>query len=58
MPSGAVHDAQVMAPLVETGMIFVPSRAGRSHCPEEFTESEHIENGANVLLDAVLTLVS
>jgi allantoate deiminase len=58
MPSGAVHDAQVLAPLVETAMIFVPSRGGRSHCPEEFTESAHIENGANVLLDAVLTLVS
>lgn len=57
MPSGAVHDAQVIASFVDTGMIFVPSRAGRSHCPEEFTEPAQIENGANVLLDAVLDLV-
>jgi allantoate deiminase len=58
MSSGAVHDAQVLAPLVETAMIFVPSRGGRSHCPEEFTEPAQIENGANVLLDVVLALVN
>jgi hydantoinase/carbamoylase family amidase len=56
MPSGAVHDAQVMARLVATGMIFVPSHGGRSHCPEEYTAPAQIEQGANVLLDAVLAL--
>ncbi len=56
MPSGAVHDAQALAPLVETAMIFVPSRGGRSHCPEEYTEASQIEQGANVLLDTVLEL--
>ncbi len=56
MPSGAVHDAQVMARLVDTGMIFIPSRGGRSHCPEEYTEPAQVEQGANVLLDAVLAL--
>jgi allantoate deiminase len=56
MPSGAVHDAQVMARLVDTGMIFIPSRGGRSHCPEEYSEPAQVEQGANVLLDAVLAL--
>jgi allantoate deiminase len=56
MPSGAVHDAQVMARLVDTGMIFIPSRGGRSHCPEEYSEPEQVEQGVNVLLEAVLTL--
>jgi allantoate deiminase len=56
MPSGAVHDAQVMAPLVDTGMIFIPSRGGRSHCPEEYSEPAQVEQGANVLLDAVMVL--
>jgi hydantoinase/carbamoylase family amidase len=56
MPSGAVHDAQVMAPLVDTGMIFIPSRGGRSHCPEEYSEPAQVAQGANVLLDAVMAL--
>jgi allantoate deiminase len=56
MASGAVHDAQVMARLVDTGMIFIPSRAGRSHCPEEYTEPAQVEQGVNVLLDAVVAL--
>jgi allantoate deiminase len=56
MPSGAVHDAQVMAPLVDTGMIFIPSRGGRSHCPEEYSEPAQVEHGVYVLLDAVMAL--
>jgi allantoate deiminase len=56
MPSGAVHDAQVMAGVTDVGMIFVPSRDGRSHCPEEFTGPGDIERGASVLLDVVLGL--
>ncbi len=56
MPSGAVHDAQIMASVTDVGMIFVPSREGRSHCPEEFTAPPDIERGGNVLLDAVLAL--
>jgi N-carbamoyl-L-amino-acid hydrolase len=54
MPSGAGHDAQNMATLAPTGMIFVPSRDGRSHSPAEHTDWDDIENGANVLL-ATLT---
>ena len=56
MPSGAVHDAQVMARLVDTGMIFIPSRGGRSHCPEEYSEPAQVEQGVNVLLEAVVAL--
>jgi beta-ureidopropionase / N-carbamoyl-L-amino-acid hydrolase len=48
--SGAGHDAQYMAAIAPTGMIFVPSRAGRSHCEEEFTALDDIEHGANALL--------
>jgi N-carbamoyl-L-amino-acid hydrolase len=39
-----------MAAICPTGMIFVPSRAGRSHCEEEFTALDDIEHGANTLL--------
>jgi N-carbamoyl-L-amino-acid hydrolase len=56
MPSGAAHDAQVMARLAPTGMIFVPSVGGRSHSPAEWTHWEDIEVGANVLLRTVLRL--
>jgi len=56
MLSGAGHDAQYMAALCPTGMVFVPSRAGRSHCEEEFTSVDDIEHGANVLFLACATL--
>lgn len=49
MPSGAGHDSQLMAQHVRTGMIFVPSVDGRSHCPEEFTSAEDCARGASVL---------
>jgi N-carbamoyl-L-amino-acid hydrolase len=54
--SGAGHDAQYMAAIGPTGMIFVPSRNGRSHCEEEFTPVDDIEHGANTLLLAALEL--
>ena len=56
LPSGAVHESQNMAGLAPTGMIFVPSIDGRSHCPEENTAWADVENGANVLLDTLLAL--
>ncbi len=56
MPSGAGHDAQSIAPLAPIGMIFVPSRDGISHAPDEFTSPGDIENGANVLLRTLLKL--
>jgi len=54
--SGAGHDAQYMAVIGPAGMVFVPSRDGRSHCEEEFTEIHDIEYGANTLLLAALDL--
>lgn len=56
LPSGAGHDAQVMAALAPTAMIFVPSCGGRSHCPQEWTSWQDIEQGSNVLLQTVLEL--
>ncbi|MBI3455688.1 MAG: Zn-dependent hydrolase [Candidatus Rokubacteria bacterium] len=58
MLSGAGHDAQHMAGICPTGMVFVPSIAGKSHCEEEATHFDDIEHGANVLLDAALALAS
>ena len=56
MLSGAGHDAQHMASLCPTGMVFVPSIAGKSHCEEEATHFDDVEHGANVLLHAALHL--
>ena len=56
LPSGAGHDAVQMARLGPIGMIFAPSRDGRSHCPEEWTKPEHVEAGAAVLLASLLEL--
>ena len=57
MISGASHDAQFLSPFCPAVMIFVPSKGGRSHCPEEWTEAKDLENGCNVLLHSVLELV-
>lgn len=56
MPSGAGHDAQDMAQITPTGMIFVPSVHGISHAPEEFTHPRDMANGADVLLQTVLAI--
>lgn len=56
MPSGAGHDAQMMARLCDTGMIFVPSVNGLSHNVKEFTKPEDIAAGANILLQMVMEL--
>ncbi len=56
MISGAVHDASIIAEFTDVGMIFVPSKNGRSHCPEEYTEIKEIEIAANILLESVIEL--
>ena len=53
MPSGAGHDAQMMAAVCPSAMIFVPSEGGISHNIREFTPADAIEKGANVLLRVV-----
>jgi allantoate deiminase len=58
MPSGAGHDAMVLATHVPAAMLFVPSRAGVSHSPEEYTAPELCELGARVLTRAVSSLVA
>ena len=56
LPSGAGHDAQMMARLCPAGMIFVPSVGGLSHNVREYTKPEHLEAGAAALLHAILRL--
>jgi N-carbamoyl-L-amino-acid hydrolase len=58
LPSGAGHDAQMLARVCPSGMIFVPSVAGISHNPAEHTKPEHLVAGADVLLHVVLALAS
>lgn len=56
MNSGAVHDSCMLAPIVPTGMIFIPSRGGRSHVPEEYTSPEEIAKGTSLLAEVLLEL--
>ena len=56
MPSGAGHDAQDLARITPTGMIFVPSVGGISHSPKEFTSATDMANGATVLYHSVLAV--
>ena len=56
LPSGAGHDAQEMARLGPIGMIFIPSKNGISHSPQEYSSPEDIANGANVLLQTILRI--
>ena len=58
MPSGAGHDAMVLAHHVPAAMLFVPSRGGISHSPDEYTPQEQCELGSRVLTRAVCALVS
>jgi len=56
MSSGAGHDAQFMARVAPTAMIFVPSIGSVSHSPAEWTDLQDIEKGANLMLHTVLEL--
>jgi beta-ureidopropionase / N-carbamoyl-L-amino-acid hydrolase len=58
LPSGAGHDAQMLARVCPTGMVFVPSRAGVSHNPAEYTSPEHLAAGTQVLADVMLELAA
>jgi hydantoinase/carbamoylase family amidase len=49
MTSGAYHDAMIMAAAVPVGMVFVPSRGGVSHHPDEYTAPEQLDAGVAVL---------
>jgi N-carbamoyl-L-amino-acid hydrolase len=56
LPSHAGHDTNQMAKFAPVGMLFVPSRDGRSHCPEEWTDPGDVVFGARALLASVLQL--
>ncbi len=56
LSSGAGHDAMNFADVCPTAMIFVPSRGGRSHCPEEWTDYAQLACGAEVLLHTLAKL--
>lgn len=54
--SGAAHDAMIMTNITEVGMIFVRSKDGISHHPNEWTSKEDLAWGTEVLLHAVTRL--
>lgn len=56
MISGAGHDAMVMAGMTDVGLVFVPSKGGRSHCPEEWTDYEDLQKGIEVIYQSVKNL--
>ncbi len=58
MPSGAGHDAQMLARVCPTAMVFTPSRDGISHNPAEYTAPADLEAGANVMLHTMLALAA
>jgi N-carbamoyl-L-amino-acid hydrolase len=56
LPSGAGHDAQMLARVCPTAMIFTPSAGGLSHNIAEYTAPDDVTAGANVLLQTLLEL--
>ena len=54
LPSGATHDAQEMSRIAPMGMIFVPSKGGISHSPEEYTSARDMANGVSVLFGTLM----
>ena len=56
MMSGAFHDALFLARICDTGMVFVPSKGGVSHHPDEYSSPENLAAGAKVLADVVSRL--
>ena len=56
LPSGAAHDAQNMAHVAPSALIFVPSVGGISHSPQEYTKPRDVANGANLLLQTLIRL--
>ena len=58
MTSGAGHDAQMLARICPSAMIFVPSAKGISHNPAEHTDPAHLAAGADVLLHTLLALAA
>lgn len=53
MVSGAGHDAMIFAGITNVGLVFVPSRNGLSHHPDEWTDYEQIQKGVDVIFHTV-----
>ena len=49
--SGAGHDAMVLSDVTDVGMLFVPSKAGLSHCPEEWSDAHHLAYGVQIMYE-------
>ena len=58
MVSGAFHDAMFLADCCPTAMIFVPSRAGVSHHPDEFSSPADVMAGTRVLTRTLLEVAT
>ncbi|MDI3406439.1 allantoate amidohydrolase [Streptomyces cavernicola] len=58
LPTGAGHDAGVLAPHIPTGMLFVRNPSGISHSPEEYAEDTDVESGTAALADVLVDLTS
>lgn len=54
--SGAGHDAMVFSDMTDVGMLFVPSKAGLSHCPEEWSDARHLVNGVQIFYEVAKCL--
>jgi len=54
MVSGAGHDTMIMSEITDASLVFVPSKNGRSHCPEEWTDYKQIQKGTELILEAAL----
>lgn len=58
MLSGAGHDAMIMGSLCDVALVFVPSKDGRSHVPEEWTDYEDLRNGVEIVCRTIKELAS
>ena len=58
MLSGAGHDAMIMGSICDVAMVFVPSKDGRSHVPEEWTNYDDLQKGVEVVYRTVKQLAS
>ncbi|MBY0098398.1 Zn-dependent hydrolase [Mesobacillus maritimus] len=54
--SGAGHDAMVFSDVTDVGMLFIPSKAGLSHCPEEWSDSSHIAQAVEIFYETAKKL--
>lgn len=54
--SGAGHDAMVFSDFTACGMVFIPSKDGLSHCPEEWSDPGHLADGTTIIYEAVKRL--